>query len=188
MTQYARPDATVSTDTDSNAAPWQDQAGGANLHLAIDETSAAGDTTHIHITDGGNDEECVVGLSNVSAPGSSGTYIKYTAITADDSEAGAPGLRFELLEDGDSIDPAVTTTNNSVSTSSYTAYASSSLDVSGVSDWNDLSLKITMISNTGSGDAMKVTQAYLEVPDAGGGGGSDAVPVSLNTYRQMREH
>ena len=184
MTQYARPDATLSTDTDSNAAPWQDQADGANLHLAIDETSADGDTTHIYIGDDGNNEVCVVRLGDVSAPGSSGTYIKYTAITQDTSDSGVPGLSFELLEDGDSIDPAVTTTNNSVSTSSYTAYASSSLDVSGVSDWNDLSLKITMISNTGSGDTMKVTQAYLEVPDASGG--SSIAPIAMNHYRKLR--
>ena len=183
MVQYARPDDTISTDTDSNAAPWRDQADGANLHLAIDETSADGDTTHIHINDDGNNEVCVVGLGNVSTPGSSGGYFKYTALAQDDTESGAPGLSFELLEDGDSIDPAVTTTNNSVSTDEYTAYTSSSLDLSGVGDWNDLSLKITMISNAGMGDTMKVTQVYLEVPDAGG---SSIVPIAMNHYRRLR--
>ena len=185
MTQYARPDATLSTDTGSSGTEWTDQADGSNLHLAIDETSADDATTHIKIGDGGEDIGCLIRLSDVSAPGSSGTYIKYKAITADASETGPPGLRLELLEDGSALDPAVTVNNASVDVDNWTAYSSSSLNVSGVSDWNDLSLRITMLTNTGTGDEMKITQAYLEVPDASGGGSSIA-PIAMNHYRNLR--
>tara|TARA_R110002051_G_C8662043_1_gene489167 strand:+ start:160 stop:720 length:561 start_codon:yes stop_codon:yes gene_type:complete len=186
MVQYARPDDTLSTDTGSSGTNWTDQASGANLHLAIDEASADDATTHIKVSDDGTEVGCLVRLGDVSAPGSSGTYIKYKALTEDEEESGQPGLKLELLEDGAVLDPAVTVTNNSVSTSSWTDYTYTISDVSGISDWNDLSLRISMLPSAGMGDDMKVTQAYLEVPDASGG--SDAVPVSLNTYRQMREH
>ena len=102
---------------------------------------------------------------------------------------GAPGVKFELLE-GSTVRGAAQT-NNSVHGSSWTAYSyptSGSLDVSSVSDWNDLKLRITMLTNSGSGfDTLKVTQAYLETPDAGGGGGSTPIAaIAMNTYRQMR--
>jgi hypothetical protein len=42
-----------------------------------------------------------------------------------------------------------------------------------------------MTTNSGSGmDYLKVTQAYLETPDAAAS--STATPMALNTYQQMR--
>ena len=184
MAQYARPDATLDADTESTGGGWTDNSGGTNLHLAIDETSADDGTTYISADDGGSDEGCVIRLSDVSAPGSSGTYIKYKALTQDQSWSGAPSLKLELLQ-GTSV--KATTTNGSVSTSSYTAYSYTISDVSGISDWTDLRLRITMVSGSGMGDYMRVTQAYLETQDAGGGG-STATPTALNTYQQMRNN
>jgi hypothetical protein len=95
---------------------------------------------------------------------------------------GAPSLKLELLQ-GSTV--KATTTNNSVDTSSWTAYSYTISDVSGISDWTDLKMRITMITNTGFGDVMKVTQAFLETQDAGGA----SVPIAaiaMNTYRQMR--
>ena len=109
-------------------------------------------------------------------------YIKYTAQADDNSGMGAPGIKLELLE-GTTVEGTIT--NNSVA-SSWTAYSSAALDVSGVSSFSGLKLRITMLANSGSGmDVLKLTQAYLETPDAGGGG-SNAVPMALNTYQQMR--
>ena len=90
MVQYARPDA---DDTDGN---WTDKSGGAVLYTSIDEASADDATTYIKVADNGSDEACIVRLGDVSAPGSSGTYIKYKAMTQDNSCYRAPRLRQQL--------------------------------------------------------------------------------------------
>ena len=185
MVQTSRPSA---DDTDGN---WTDQAGGTSLYAAIDEASADDATTFIQVTDTSSDEACIVELGNISAPGAGNVTIKWKAITSDNATAGAPLLKIELLSDGSGT-AKDGTGNKTISTSSWTAYshpASGSLDVSGVTDWTTLKFRITMIAGSGGGmganDIMKVTQAYLETPDASGGG-SNAVPMALNTYQQMR--
>ena len=178
MVQYARPDA---DDTDGN---WTDKDGGTTLYTSIDEASADDATTYIMVTDTGSNEVCIVRLGDVSAPGSSGTYIKYKAMTEDSIFTGnPPDLKLELLQ-GSTV--KATTTNASVSTSSFTDYSYTISDVSGISDWTDLKLRITMVTNAGANDLMKVTQAYLETQDAGGGGSTPIAAIASNTYRQMR--
>ena len=176
MVQYARPDA---DDTDGN---WTDKDGGTTLYTSIDDTSTGDDaTTFIKVADQSSNEVCIVRLSDVSAPGTSGTYIKYKALTEDNMGMGQPGLKLELLQ-GSTV--KATTTNSSVDTSSFTAYSYTISDVSGISDWTDLKMRITMIASAGAWDVMKVTQVYLETQDAGGG----SVPIAaiaMNTYRQM---
>ena len=181
MAQYARPDA---DDTDGS---WTDKSGGTTLYTSIDEASADDATTFIKSTDDtGSNDVCIVRLSDVSAPATSGTYIKYKALTQDDTGSGPPGLKLELLEpDGEGDwDVRATTSNYSVDTSSFTAYSYTISDVSGISDWTDLYMRITMLTSSGFGDLMKVTQVYLETQDAG-----SSVPIAaiaMNTYRQMR--
>tara|TARA_R110002167_G_scaffold110987_3_gene282235 strand:- start:95 stop:634 length:540 start_codon:yes stop_codon:yes gene_type:complete len=178
MVQVARPSA---DDTDGN---WLDQDDGSSLYAAIDEASADGATTHIYSTDNGGNDTCIVNLASISAPGSGSVYIKYTALVEDGSGMGAPGVKFQLFEGTDARGAAHT--NNSVATS-YTAVASSAIDVSSVSNWGNLKLRITLLTNAGSGmDYIRVTQAYLETPDAGGGGSTPIAAISMNTYRQMR--
>ena len=177
MVQTARPDADDGTDGN-----WTDQGGGTSLYAAIDEASADNATTFIQSTDSGSNDICIVQLADISTPGSGNVYIKYTAQSDDNSGMGAPGIKLELLE-GASVEGTIT--NNSVA-SSWTAYSSAALDVSGVSSFSGLKLRITMLANSGSGmDVLKLTQAYLETPDAGGGG-SAIIPIAMNTYRQMR--
>ena len=181
MAQYARPDA---DDTDGN---WTDKSGGGTLYTSIDETSSDDATTYIKVTDNGSNEACIVRLSDVSAPGSSGTYIKYTALTSDNAYTGdPPDLKIELLQ-GSSV--KATTTNSSVSTGSWTAYSFTISDVSGISDWTDLKFRITSIAGSGggmgAGDEMKVSQVYLETQDAGGGGSTPIAAIAMNTYRQL---
>jgi hypothetical protein len=83
-------------------------------------------------------------------------------------------LKLELLQ-GTAV--KATTTNSSVSTSSFTAYSYTISDVSGISDWTDLKLRITMVTNAGGNELMKVTQAYLETQDAASS--SAKIPVAL---------
>ena len=176
MVQTARPDADDGTD-----GAWTDQGGGTSLYAAIDEASADNATTFIQSTDSGSNDICIVQLADISTPGSGNVYIKYTAQADDNSGMGAPGIKLELLE-GTTVEGTIT--NNSVA-SSWTAYSSAALDVSGVSSFSGLKLRITMLANSGSGmDILKLTQAYLETPDAGAA--STAVPMALNTYQQMR--
>jgi len=179
MAQYARPDA---DDTDGN---WTDQDSGTSLYAAIDETSADNATTFIQSTDGGSNDICIVRLSNISAPGSGNVNIKYTALSEDNSGMGAPGVKFQLFEGTDARGAAHT--NNSLGSSYPGSPASSSaIDVSSVSNWGNLKLRITMLANSGSGfDILKVTQAYLETPDASGGS-TPIAAIAMNTYRQMR--
>ena len=176
MAQYARPDADQGTDGN-----WTDQDDGSSLYAAIDESSADNATTYIKSSDDGSNDACIVRLSDVSAPGTSGTYIKYKALNQDSMGGGAPSLKLELLQ-GSTV--KATTTNNSVDTSSWTAYSYTISDVSGISDWTDLYMRITMLTNMGASDVMKVTQVYLETQDAGSS--TPIAAIAMNTYRQMR--
>lgn len=182
MVQTARPSADSGTDGN-----WLDQDDGSSLYAAIDEATADGATTYIYSTDNGSNDLCIVDLASISAPGSGSVYIKYTALSEDNSGMGAPGVKFQLFEGTDARGAAHT--NNSLGSSYPGSPASSSaIDVSSVSNWGSLKLRITMLTNSGSGfDILKVTQAYLETPDAGGGGGSTPIAaIAMNTYRQMR--
>jgi len=181
MVQIARPDA---DDTDGS---WTDKDGGSTLYTSIDDTSADDDSTFIQCEDTGGDDACIVQLATISAPGSGNVTIKYTAMSVDDSGSGdTPGIKFELLE-GSTVRGSAQT-NNSVHGSSWTAYSyptSGSLDVSSVSNWGNLKLRITMLTGAGFSDILKVTQAYLETPDASGGS-TPIAAIAMNTYRQMR--
>ena len=69
-----------------------------------------------------------------------------------------------------------------VSSDTTTTYAPTNTTGT-ISSYDNLFLRI----NFNDGDAMDsiyVSQAYLEIPD--GVAGSDAVPMALNTYQQMR--
>ena len=188
MVQYARPDATSDADTESTWNGWVDQGGGTDLHLAIDEATDQDDaddaTTYITTTDDASDEGCLLRLSDVSTPASGNAYIRYVALTQDESYSGQPGLKLELLQ-GTTV--KATTTNSSVNTSSWTAYSYTISDVSGISDWTDLNLRITMVSNSGMSDYMRVTQVYLET-QAASGGSVPIAAIAMNTYNQMRNN
>lgn len=179
MVQYARPDA---DDTDGS---WTDSGSGTVLYTEIDEVTADDATTFIQSADNSSDDACIVRLSDVSAPGTAGTYIKYKALAQDSMGGSAPSLKIELLQGTTVI---ATTTNSSVDTVAFTAYSYTISDVSGISDWTALNMRITMVTNMGSGDLMKVTQAYIETQDAAGGGSTPIAAIALNTYQQMRNN
>jgi len=164
MAQYARPDA---DDTDGG---WVTQNNNnTDLYASVDEASADDGTTHIKVSDEGmGDDACILRLSDVDEPDSGNAYIKYRAVTTDDSWSGAGvPLKLELLET-DSYTVRATTTNYSIETdgSTYTNYSYTISDVSGISDWTDLYIRLTMVSGTGMGDTIYVTQVYLETQNA----------------------
>ena len=174
MTQYALPDA---DDTDGS---WTDKDGGTVLYTSIDDAVGSADdvTTYIKVEDFSSNEVCIVRLGDVSAPGSSGTYIKFKALTTDNSSMGGePRLQLELLQ-GDIV--KATTPTTIISTSSWTAYSHQIADVSGISDWTALKMRITMVSQgTGMSDYMQVTQVYLETQDAAAAATNNSQSFSL---------
>jgi hypothetical protein len=185
MVQTGRPSA------DNTDGDWTDKSGGSTLYTSIDDTgSGDDDTTYIKVTDDGSEHACIVEIGNLSSPDSGDRTITYKALAEDGSFGGDyPNLKIEILEGGSVLDPAVTITNNSVATDNFTSVTTSTLNVSGVSDWTDLQFRLTMLPGSGSmmgeSDLLKVTQIYLTIPDAGGA----SVPIAaiaMNTYRQMR--
>tara|TARA_R110000824_G_scaffold32222_5_gene104218 strand:+ start:1016 stop:1561 length:546 start_codon:yes stop_codon:yes gene_type:complete len=171
-----------SDDTDGN---WTDKDGGSTLYTSIDEVSADDATTYIKVTDTSSAEVCIVLLASPTLPLSSGSaFIKWKALTEDGTGMGAPTLKIELLQDSTQ---KATTPDTTISTSAWTSYSYEISDVSGISDWDALKLRITMIAGNGAGmggsDVMKVTHAYLETQDAGS---SSIAPLAMNTYKQMR--
>ena len=185
MVQTGRPSA------DNDDGDWTDQDGGSSLYAAIDDTGSGDDaTTFIKATDDGSSHACIVEIANLSAPGSGDSTITYKALAADGAGGGDyPNLKIELLEGGSVLDPAVAITNSSVATDAFTSVTTSALNVSGVSDWNDLQFKLTLLPGSGAmmgqSDLLKVTQIYLTIQDAGGGGSVPIAAIAMNTYKQM---
>ena len=188
MVQTSRPNG---DDTDGN---WTDQGGGTSLAAAIDDPVGSPDdaTTYIKVTDTSSAEACIVTLGSITAPGSGNVTIKWRATTSDNVTAGAPQLKIELLADGSATAKDGTgnqAINDAGTWTSYSYPSSGSLDVSGVSDWSTLKFRITMIAGggagMGAGDIMKVTQAYLETPDAAS---SSIAPLAMNHFRKMRSN
>ena len=162
MAQYARPDA---DDTDGS---WTNENNNqTNLYASVDEASADDSTTSIKSVDEGmGDDACILRLSDVDEPDSGNAYIKYKAVSTDDSWSGSSvGLKLELLE-GSTV--RATTTNSDIERdgTTYTAYSYTISDVSAISDWTNLKIRLTMISGMGMGDTIYVTQVYLETQDA----------------------
>jgi len=161
MTQYATLDGT------SDRGEWTDGFGGtSNIHTSADTTTAGSDYIQGEI---GFEAQpvgpAIFTLSNVDDPETASDHkIKYTALATGGGYMGPPGLIIALFE-GD--DQRHTTTNNSVNTSSPTAYTItiSDGDASSITNYDNLLLRVT---NTGSemGDSMKIYNMYLEVPDA----------------------
>lgn len=177
MVQTGRPSA---DNTDGN---WTDKSGGSTLYTSIDDTSTGDDdTTYIKVTDAGSENACIVEIEDLSAPGSGDRTITYKALSQDSTESGDyPKLKIELLEGDSVLDPAVTITNSSVATDDFTTVTTSTLNVSGVSDWTDLQFRLTMLPGDGASmgetDVLKVTQIYLTIPDAASS--SAKIPVAL---------
>jgi len=176
MTQYARPDADVSND-----GSWANASAGSELYSSIDESST-NDSDYVTTMPSSGAETFVVTLSNVSDPSSAADHKVY--YRASDDSDGNGRITATLKQGSTSI---ASSTNNSIS-SSVTAYnfTLSSTEANNISDYSDLKLSLAGDDPDSMSLNIKITQAWFECPDASAG--ADAVPVSLNTYRQMREN
>jgi hypothetical protein len=176
MTQYARPDSDV-----SNNGSW-DLSDGSDLYALIDESSTD-DSDYVSVSDPG-DADFIVGLSDVTDPSSAADHKVY--YRASDDSDGDGALTVVLLE---TTTARATSLNEGMSASlaQYT-FTLSSAEANSISNYNNLRLSFSANDEMAMGLTVKVTQAWFQCPDDGGGAGADAVPVSLNTYRQMREN
>ena len=172
MTQYATLDGT------SDAGGWTGSGGGA-IHLDADTTTAGSDFIQGEVGMGSAPVgPAIFTLSDVDDPESASDHkIKYTALAAGGGFMGTPGLVIALFE---GTTQRHTTTNNSVNTSSATAYTITLSDgeADSITDYDNLLLRVT---NTGSemGDNIKIYNMYFECPDVSAGGGVTTSPAFL---------
>ena len=173
MTQYARPDSDV-----SNNGSW-DLSDGSDLYALIDESSTD-DSDYVSVSDPG-DADFIVGLSDVTDPSSAADHKVY--YRASDDSAGDGALTVVLLE---TTTARATSLNESMSDSvaQYT-FTLSSAEANSISNYNNLRLSFSANDEMAMGLTVKVTQAWFQCPDSGGGG-SSIVPIAMNHYRRLR--
>tara|TARA_R100000808_G_C2147073_1_gene154981 strand:- start:1279 stop:1818 length:540 start_codon:yes stop_codon:yes gene_type:complete len=177
MAQFARP-----TGDKTDDGNWSTtDVGSGTFYTEIDESSAS-DTDYI-TGDGtmGSEIEIDFDLTNgLADPGvTTGHKLIYRYNT--DGGSSDATLTVKLME-GSTVRMQEALDVSGVS--SYTTRTYAPTNTTGtISSYDNLFLRI----NFNDGDAMDsiyVSQAYLEIPD--GVAGSDAVPMALNTYQQMR--
>jgi len=173
MTQYARPDSDV-----SNNGSW-DLSTGSDIYALINESSAD-DSDYVSVSDP-SDSDFIVALSNVTDPSSAADHKVYYR-ASDDSDGDGP-LTVVLLE---STTARATSVNEAVSDSitQYT-FTLTSGEANSISNYNNLRLSFSANDEMAMGLTVKVTQAWFQCPDAGGGG-SSIVPIAMNHYRRLR--
>ena len=157
MAQYARPDSTVS------AGNWL-----GNSTTIHGDTSDIDNSTYAYMSFFGS-STCEVGLSNVTDPSDDTSHVVYfSGYHTDIFGGGNLTVGIELLQGSTSIkqqNHSVTETN-----ALYTTTLSTS-EASNITDYTDLRFKYTTTyDGTKEG---RITEAWLEVPDAGGGGGGE---------------
>lgn len=175
MTQFARPDSDISND-----GSWQNEGFGSVLYASIDEATTD-DNDYAEANLGGSAETFVVGLTNVTDPTTSALHkVTYRA-----SDSLAADLEITVaLKQGATTIASATNTSVSGSATDYT-FTLTGTEADNITDYTDLRLSITGDDPNSFGPIATVFQAWFECPDAGGG--SNAIPMAMNTYRQMRD-
>jgi len=181
MTQYARP---VSDKADDgNWASTDDSGGSPVFYSAIDESSASDSDYITGDGSGGSaiqiDLELTNGLSDPSATTGHKLIFRYNT----DGSSSDATLTVRLME-GSTIRMSDAVDVSGVGSYTTRTYAPTNTTGS-IGSYDNMFLRI-IFEDSDASDNVYISQAYVEVPDAAAG--SDAVPVSLNTYRQMREN
>tara|TARA_R100000458_G_C8278157_1_gene254025 strand:+ start:181 stop:726 length:546 start_codon:yes stop_codon:yes gene_type:complete len=180
MVQYARP-----TGDKADDGSWSSTDGGGSptYYTAIDETSASDSD---YITGDGTsgsavqiDFELTNGLTDPSVTTGHKIIFRYnTDGGSSDATLTARLMEGSTVRMSDAVDVSGVT--------SYTTRTYAPTNTTGsIGSYDNMFLRF-IFEDADASDNVYISQAYVEVPDASGGG-SDAVPVSLNTYRQMRE-
>ena len=180
MVQYARP-----TGDKADDGNWSTTDGGGTptYYTAIDESSAS-DSDYI-TGDGSSgsavqiDFELTNGLSDPSATTGHKLIFRYNT----DGSSSDATLTVRLME-GSTVrmSDAVDVTG----VSSYTTRTYAPTNTTGsIGSYDNMFLRIIFEDGDAS-DNLYISQAYVEVPDASGGGGSSIAPIAMNHYRRLR--
>ena len=190
MTQYARPD----SFTDDNATyPGEYWTGDhTNIDNTDDPTGTGADSDYLE----GQDYEVSfkVGLSNVTDPETGADHKLYFRFKSGTDENVTLTVQ---LKEGDNVraERVITDTTTPALGSSFTYNSATSgatgfnlttSEANSISNYNNLDVFVDYENGETQSDYPFISQIVFECPDAGGG--STAVPVALNTYRQMREN
>lgn len=176
MTQKWTPDGDV-----SNSGFTDNGGGSSNLYTKIDEDTVGGstDSTYIQATDddSSSNKNVILTLEDESTPDSGDCKFYFRAKSTNNygfMGGSALTIKIHLLEG--SSNTSRDTYQTALSTS-FTNYESDVLDVSGVSDWSELRVKIEVLTGGGMGDTATVSNLYLQTPAAGSS--SAKIPVTL---------
>jgi len=166
MAQYARP------DSDITVGNWTDEGtsfNDGNLYTSIQEVTSDNDTSYINADDTAT--TCVIGLNSINAPGT-GTITLHVYFRS--SGTGGPEkLDIDLYEGTSLVQSWPNQTNRSGTYSDLNATVSNT-----ITDYSDLRVHLGADS-VGSGEWIRVTQVYLEAPDAAGTDTSDSTSAYL---------
>ena len=192
MTQYARPDG-FTPDIESN---WEGDH--TDVDNTDDPTGTGADSDYIESAA----TDCSMTLTlgdTITDPETGADHKLYFRFKRDDGGGSASSsdvtLTVSLKEGGSTRATRVITGDTTPAIGSSFTYNSAASGATGfnlttgeansISNYNNLTVDIVYLDNEDS-DYLFISQVVLECPDAGGG--STAVPVALNTYRQMREN
>lgn len=158
MTQYARP------ASDISAGNWTDEGAvdnDGNLYTSLDEVTKDDDSSYV--TNNTGDDTGEVKLSAVADPVSSTGHVVHCWFRTIGGGAGEK-LDVSLYEATTEIAGVVNQSNRSASYADAT-FRLTAGEADSIGDYSDL--RIRLIANTvGGTEEIRVTQCYLEVPDA----------------------
>ena len=160
MTQYDRPTSDISTGS------WTDEGSvdnDNNLYTSLDEVSQGGDDSYVSGTSGAGTFEAKLG--NLTDPVGNTSHIVH--IYGEGVGSGGPEKVDLYLYEGAGL--IATIANNwAPGRSAYADvnYTLSSGEADSISNYTDL--RVRVVEDSIGGDEFRVTQIYMEVPDAAG--------------------
>lgn len=160
MAQTVRPDATDS------AGGWTDQAAGANLHLAVDETTKDDDTTYITADPTAGDVTCDISIAAPAGTPANGTGVAY--MWAKRQTAGSIILTGTYFE---TVGASRGTIATSGQPASYTEFTG---NLTGITAYTNTFIRL--VAGSG-GPVVRVTQLYVEYPDVASSGPLRRLPL-----------
>ena len=172
MTQYLRP------ASDISAGSWTDEGSSFNdgsLYTSVQEVAQDGDTSYIDCPNGGGTAE--VKLNSVTDP--EGNTLHIIHIYAEAAGSGGPERVDAYLYEGSNL-RATIIENWAPGRSGYVDinYTLTTIEADSLTAYDDLRIRLVE-ANIGSGEHIKVTQIYMEVPDAPPAAADDQTPAYL---------
>ena len=152
--QYARPDSTIS------AATWTAIPGGT-LHDAVNEATA--DDNDYISSGNGNSTTVILGLSDVSDPGTHVDHILRYRCQASGGGGGPERCNAALYENNTLIADNGNVTANRGAFAGYT-YTLSEAEAAAITDYTSLQIRLT--SSVGNGESIEISWVELQVPSA----------------------